>query len=88
MELGDNIVILMRNRTSKWGKTSGGGVTIAFNKSKISLKEYTIKRVRSEILVASGKVQGPRTVQESGYYCCIHPITNQGKAARFIHATH
>ena len=44
LEMGKNIGVISRNRTSRRGRTAGGGVLIAFNKNMVSLKEKTIRR--------------------------------------------
>ena len=58
LEMGEDISIIHRNRRSKRGRTAGGGVLIAYNKSSMRLKEVPIKRGQAEIVCATGKIVG------------------------------
>ena len=59
LELGENIKLIHRNRlTRKKKKIAGGGVLIAYNKSKMSLTERKIRRGMSELVCASGRIEG------------------------------
>ena len=58
LEMGKDISIISRNRTSKRGKTAGGGVLVAFNRKTVSLREKTIRRGQAEIVCATCKIHG------------------------------
>ena len=50
------IVLLNRMRVKKGNNNPGGGISIAYRSSKISLKEYPIKRGPYELICAKGKL--------------------------------
>ena len=58
LELGENIKLIHRNRKSRRGRTAGGGVLIAFDQTKVRLKERTIRRGQSEVVCAVGRKTG------------------------------
>ena len=69
LENGEDLKIIHKSRKSKRGKTAGGGTAIVFNKKKISLREYKIRREHFEIVSASGKLNNnPRKVVIFGIY--------------------
>ena len=53
---GHNLCSIHRYRRSK-GANGGGGVSIFYNKSRITLTEYKIKRKQHEIVCAKGRLQ-------------------------------
>lgn len=55
---GEDLHLLTRNRKSHNGRrVAGGGVAVAYNRSKINLTKIPVKRGNHEILVATGKIQ-------------------------------
>ena len=54
---GENINMLTMNRKTRNGRcVAGGGIAIAYNKSKVVMSEMKIRRGKSEILCANCKV--------------------------------
>ena len=55
---GASIGMVMRNRLSRRKRTAGGGVAVAFNKNRITLKPLPSRVENCEILMTSGKLCG------------------------------
>ena len=53
---GSGLGMINRMRKKKSNANPGGGVSIIYNKSKITFKEHPIKRERFEIIAARGKI--------------------------------
>ena len=67
LALGKNIQLLVKNR-----RTRGGGVAIAFDDMKMSLKEFKIAGNRFEMIGAVGKTIKD-TKKDSGVLCILSP---------------
>ena len=54
---GENISMITHNRKTRNGRrTAGGGIAVAYNRTKISLSEIKIRRGKAELLCVSGKI--------------------------------
>ena len=51
-----HLSLLHCSRKSNRGRNAGGGVTLVYNKSKIELTEYKVKKAKSEMVCAIGKM--------------------------------
>ena len=76
---GHNLHMINRTRKKLNKSCVGGGVSIIFNKSKVTLKEFTVKRKGHEIVCARGKMQNnTRPIFILGVY-----ISTKYKAAQY-----
>ena len=82
LENGNNLSMIHKSRKSNRGRNAGGGITIAFNKTKIKLQEYPIRKGKAEIIAATGRVPNiPRKVVVFGIYIPPKNTAKQSKEA-------
>ena len=59
LNAGCNLDMVTHNRKAKSnGRTAGGGIAIVYNKGLLAVQELKIRRGRSEIVCAAGKLPG------------------------------
>ena len=69
LEEAENIRLIHRSRRSHRGRNAGGGIAIAYNKTRIRLNEYKFKHGNAELVCATGKVlNNPRSIVLIGAY--------------------
>ena len=88
LEMGEEIELIHRNRQDRKGKKRvGGGVVIAFNKIRMRLTERRIRRGKTEIVAAQGKIPG---LSRKIFVLCayIPPKTRSAQAEEFMNNIH
>ena len=57
LNAGCNLDMLTHNRPTKNGRrTAGGGITFVYNRNRMSMRELKVRKGKSEMLVAVGKI--------------------------------
>ena len=87
-EQGMGLSMILKNRKKTGRANPGGGVGIVFDKQRVTLKEYPIKRGRFEIVAASGKIKNnsrplyviavylSTKLRASSYHACLSLVSD------------